>query len=543
MVNICGLEVTVKSSKNSDADIRGNKIHTKKDRSKLDAERKATVFVQATTKLPGGLRFNALPMILDDPKQLSTYQNIDNVILAAKEHCYSYDMADVFNLVYPVDLTARPDLLPLGGIPKTTNLWEEYSNVSVETVAKSNAWYHLWTNDDDDQFHTNMNWSYLFLKSIIDPAIMSRLQSKYDPFPKVQQGGPLLFILLMNELMHSNESAVKALKEQVIKYNIAKVAGEDVRKISSILLSVSKRIYFSRKRSFPEDYLDTIIGILQTTSVPVFNEHFRNIALTRASDSVALLIAKNSAQPEPIQTYRNDLATVEKLLGMATTFYESYSRDGTWNTYVKTRAKGGGTDSTTPASTLHTALLTTTCFNCGSKDHVLPACPKERNEQRIAANKSKFREQKKLAKAASKSNGKGQPSASKGTTDSSDTHSTGSSSGQSSSTSNNTARDKFRPPSEGESHQRFIWTRSHGSQPYKWNTQTNRWDIMVPLPTSNQGANNRTSSGQRRDSGEASSSSLTTASSTKLSDGTSDAALRARLAEMERKLQQLNDKL
>jgi hypothetical protein len=133
----------------------------------------------------------------------------------------AYDILDVFNIVYP----NQNDLKQESGEVVTTHLLEGYASISVAEVASSNHWFHEWTDDDKDQFHTNLNWSYHVLKNNIDPALMARLQSKYDHFTTLEQGGPLLFILLMNELLFTNESAIRTLKDQIEKYKISKVAG------------------------------------------------------------------------------------------------------------------------------------------------------------------------------------------------------------------------------------------------------------------------------------------------------------------------------
>ena len=145
----------------------------------------------------------------------------------------AYDILDVFNIVYP----NQNDLKQESGEVVTTHLLEGYASISVAEVASSNHWFHEWTDDDKDQFHTNLNWSYHVLKNNIDPVLMARLQSKYDHFTTLEQGGPLLFILLMNELLFTNESAIRTLKDQIEKCKISKVAGEDIRKITSIVLS------------------------------------------------------------------------------------------------------------------------------------------------------------------------------------------------------------------------------------------------------------------------------------------------------------------
>jgi hypothetical protein len=422
---------------------------------------------------------------------------------------------------------------------KSIDLLSDYANVSVAQVAASNQFYHTWTDNAVDQMHTNLNWSYYLLKNNIDPLLMSRLQPKYDAFTPAQRGGPLLFALLMAELLYTNESAVHTLKDQIQKYKINKVPGEDIKKISSVILSVAKRIWYSKSESFPENFVDTIISLLQTSSVPPFNEQYKTIALTRASDKAQERVAVTSGAAAPVSTYQNNLATVERLLTMAATFYDGYTRDNTWNTYVKTKSAAPAStpqSDTKPAA----ALVTGTCFNCGSKDHMLPDCPKPTDDKRIAANKQKYLDAKKKAKA-DQTGSSAPPSTSHGTNNaqpSQRTHRTNNGNGSNGTPSERPS--KWDPPREGASQNRFIWTRTHGNQPYQFNPQTRRWDMMVPIPASNQGANTGTG-------GTTSTSSANTqakppsANTARAGDNTAE--LRAKLAELQRQMESINEQL
>ena len=216
----------------------GSHVHSKKERANLDAHQRSLLFEQATTKLPNGVKFVPLPATINDPKQLSTFSSVDSTIQVFVERLQAFDLRDVFYLLTVLDMNnhkAEEEEDPNNpGVKrlKMIDLLTDYANVSVAQVATSNQFYHLWTDNAVDQMHTNLNWSYYLLKNNIDPLLMSRLQPKYDAFPVSQRGGPLLFALLMAELLYTNESAVQTLKDQIEKYKINKVPGEDIKKIS-----------------------------------------------------------------------------------------------------------------------------------------------------------------------------------------------------------------------------------------------------------------------------------------------------------------------
>ena len=528
--------------------IGGTHVHGKGERAALSAHERTLLYEQFVSKMSNGAKFTTLPMNINDPKQLSTFSSVDSIIQSIMERLESFDCRDVFHVVHVTDMyngTVEMEDVPgaaavAGAIPrqtKMTDLLTEYSHVPISTVALSNQFYHRWTEDRVNQFHTNLKWSYQLLKNNIDPVLMTHLQSKYDAFDANQRGGPLLFALLMSELLYTNESAVHSLKEQIEKYKINKVPGEDIKKISAIILAVSKRIWFSRSLSFPESFVDTIISLLQTSSVPAFNEQYKNIALKRAADKAQDRVAATSGAPAVPHTYANDLQTVEQLFNMASTFYDGYSRDGTWATHVKSKS------ASTQAAPSHSeikpsALVTGTCFNCGSKSHMLPDCPQPVNDSRIQANKTKYLAAKKAAKARKHSSDGTSTSTGQATTNG-DTRSSSSTAAQGS--PGQRSDSKWGPPDSNGPKQKFIWTRSLGSQPYKYNESTRRWDLMVPVPSSNNSANSRTSVASTTSSQQNSDSKP--GAHAPMSSGDDTAALRAQLAEMRCQLELLNEQV
>jgi hypothetical protein len=186
------------------------------------------------------------------------------------EHFKTYDMDDVPNIVFPTDVAAGPDLKVEAGKAITKNLFKD--------VAASNEWYHSYTDNDADdrsgQMHMNLLWTYQFLKNNVEPVMLTRLIQKHDKFPDMQQGGLLLFALLMRELLFMTEAAINNLAEQMKNYKINKVPGEDVKATAAAVLSASRRIWYSKKETFPEDFVNDILELYTTSSIPEFNAHF-----------------------------------------------------------------------------------------------------------------------------------------------------------------------------------------------------------------------------------------------------------------------------
>jgi hypothetical protein len=227
---------------------------------------------------------------------------------------------------------------------------------------------------------------------------------------------------------------------------------------------------------------------------------------------------------------------------MAVTFYDGYTRDKTWNTYVKTK-------NAAPASTPQSdskpaaALVTGTCFNCGSKDHMLPDCPKPTDNKRITANKQKYLDAKKKAKA-DQTGSSAPPSLPHGTNKTQPSQRTlPTNNGNGNNGTPSERLSKWDPPREGGSQNRFIWTRTHGNQPYQFNPQTCRWDMMVPIPASSQGANTGTGGTASTSSANSSNTQAKSPSANTARAGDNTAELRAKLAELQRQMEAINEQL
>jgi hypothetical protein len=139
----------------------------------------------------------------------------------------------------------------------------------------------------------------------------------------MQQGGMLLFALLMRELLFTTETAVKNLAEQMKNYKINKVPGKDVKAIVAAVLSASRHISYSKKEKFREDFVNDILELYTTSSIPEFNAHFvamqTNIATEEATEQVKSLTVDNTAVTREL---KNDLKMIKLLCNLAQQCYD-----------------------------------------------------------------------------------------------------------------------------------------------------------------------------------------------------------------------------
>lgn len=473
-------------------------------------------------------KYKRLPTQIQSIAQLKEFQDLDTLIAATKDHCEIYDIGDVFTIVFPDPANPSVLLEDNAGNVKTKSLFSDHASVTVAEVYASIQWRRHYTDDTIDQFHTNMQWSYIYLQNSIEPSLLNTLRLKYnaiDGDSTFGPAGPLLFILLTNELLLSSEETTKGLHDQLKTYNISKtVPGENIKNVSATLQSVSRRIWLSRHSSLPSGYIDTIISIYQTTSVPAFNNQFQQISTARTAEVASARIASQSAKALPVSVYTNDLATVQLLTNMADQFYDSYSQNGTWSMHVKTKAS--------TAQVTQQALSTNnpvTCFNCG-KSHHLKDCPNPTDDKRIQRAKSKYLKEKNDRRQSQRNGDASTPSRS---SSSNDRTQRGASAATSDKKTSNSGRhdNRFRPPDNPSETRRFIHTKANGEQPYLWNSSTNRWEIQSSPSVNLAGVPPVTAASDQ------------TVATQLTADSAFQASVRAEFAEFRRLIQNINNKI
>jgi hypothetical protein len=133
---IADIMVTAKVAKN--ASKANPAVHSKTEQSGMDEASRSKIYEQSTTQMKSGF-FKRLPPTMTDPsKQLSQYQNIDTVITNMGECFKTYDMDDVWNIVYPTDVAVGPDLeTDEAGKAITKNLFTEDANIDIKEFAKA----------------------------------------------------------------------------------------------------------------------------------------------------------------------------------------------------------------------------------------------------------------------------------------------------------------------------------------------------------------------------------------------------------------------
>lgn len=212
--------------------------------------------------------------------------------------------------------------------PYYANLFTEYSSVSIPQVAASNEYYAQFFGPEHD-FRTDSDWSYRVIKAVIEPTLMQSIQPKYDEFPPMQQGGPLLLALALKAIAHSNDAMVRNLHNQLKRFKISEIPGENIAQVKALVKSIVERICSALNGEFPDQFPQTILALLQTSSVTIFNEHFHQELLNEMK-RVATRFAREAKGLPVDDDPASDMERIIGWLDLADQLYEGYVANNEW---------------------------------------------------------------------------------------------------------------------------------------------------------------------------------------------------------------------
>ena len=316
-----------------------NTLYKKADRADLDKKDRLALIAAATGKKENTY-FTNLALALDDESKLDDCYNIGTKVEKVEARHRLYDMHDVFTIVVPEEngKTLKEEAY---------NLYTEYAAITTtpDMVTASNRWYNCWPKGPTWQ--ENLNWTHQFFEYNVAPDVAEKVNELYMLYPIETRGGPLYFILLMNQLLSQTEEAVLALQLRLKKLNLKNIPGENVDKAISLARAAILRLETFNKT--PEDLVRNLLKSFQTTSVTSFNEVFRHMLEKQRFLDQALGRGK-------------DKLTATGIFNVAAAQYRLLWEEGEW-TGVRTQGEAIFTNRTTSARGV--------CWNCGGSDHQL----------------------------------------------------------------------------------------------------------------------------------------------------------------------------
>ena len=342
-------------------------LYPKESRDTMTADKRNDLFKEAV-KL-NQARYNFTSMNLTDERRLDDLYNMSIMIAKTKASHQQYDMCDVFTIVFPLSEGSRTLE------DKHLDLYTQYDEITEEEVAASCEWYNKWT--AKEYYRDNLTLTFKHLENNMTHKLFDKCFERYDTYPPIQQGGPLLFVIMMKTLVSSSEEATQHLKDMVKNLKIADFKGENVLRVVSLIRGAYKRLKWIKR--VPDRFVDQILTVLQTSSVPTFNEYFEHYSHTF---SMLMDMAEMDRREK-------DVMDVDKLLRIAEKKYNSLVSSGEWSG-SKTRGSRSTftTQADTSANTASHGPKKPVCWNCGEVGHTFYKCPKPKDDKRIESNRN-----------------------------------------------------------------------------------------------------------------------------------------------------------
>jgi hypothetical protein len=112
--------------------------HTRQARENLKEEEKLEIFEKAA--ILTHKKYDLLSLNVNDEDKLDDTYNLEMQIRKTREAHISFDLQDVFNIIYPNPQVPHE-------IDQTKDLYNEYATITIEEVALSNRWYNTFPAD------------------------------------------------------------------------------------------------------------------------------------------------------------------------------------------------------------------------------------------------------------------------------------------------------------------------------------------------------------------------------------------------------------
>ena len=407
------MAITVKNSPTTE--VTGSLITSKKeDRINLSADKRQELF-QSITRKGQQENFHLLPLSIVELENLDETYDLQLTIQTMEVLFTRSDIVDVFTIVFPVknvrgEQTGALEHRYSGTtrVVKTANLFTDYHALDIEQVAESNRWYSRWPDEATSPwFRENLSLSFDYLANHMERDLWGKVQEDAEPYHRTHaQGGPLIFIIMMNRLQSNSLLVVSSLQDRLKLLRLEDYDGEDVSKLVSHVRGILKRLRSLERKdaqgrlinpTIPQDLSKTLMTVFQTSSDDKFNRLFE---LRELQCIERAMYEGDTAYGPPEEA----LQTAEKI-------YQSLSgsKEG-WT---------GAAQKSNQSSFVASDQPKDGCWNCGSKDHTVDKCPKAKNEERIKAAKKAFWDAKKSqggrgAGRGGRGGGRGSPSGGRG---------------------------------------------------------------------------------------------------------------------------------
>jgi hypothetical protein len=377
--------VTISVAATEQARTTTGALYTKAIRSTYDDDKKGKLdllkLVQSKQQQP----YVATSISVNDPEKLLNHYSLSKLNKECSRNLNKYDLLSPFtNIIFPVVPGSAALRTDSSGAHITHNLFSNTFQVTAQQVADSSRWYSGFT-APEGRFQEDLEWSLAYFENNVDSALYARIHAKLLTYDERCRGGPLFFKLLNDETTTTSESNKKALITIVDTYKIrVSCKGERIPDVVDLFRSITDTVYALHDDSLPEEYVDKLIILFTTTSVPDFNDLFDVLkkqlfaAQLQASITESLIVPIGDSS-----ALTNNLKGAYYVLNYAGKAFYTLSQRGHWDKCLQQvpgeSANFNRTDDNKP--------FEIKCFNCGGPHH-LRACPKPRDQATISKNRN-----------------------------------------------------------------------------------------------------------------------------------------------------------
>lgn len=212
--------------------------------------------------------------IADNDGFFSTQLDFGLLVKRIQERIFGKCMHSVFTLRrYALNSFGLPNSIQTGA-----NLFTSYSIITEEEVKESNRIYR--THATRTLELENLAWSHTFLINSCDDELRRVIDSKLMGFDDMYHGGPLTFLLIVQQIVTNSDRTARALVTNLQHLQIPSIPGENIDTLAAHILAAVLRLESCNK--IPLDIADICLEILDTSSVDVFTRHFQTLKTVRA---------------------------------------------------------------------------------------------------------------------------------------------------------------------------------------------------------------------------------------------------------------------
>jgi hypothetical protein len=249
-------------------------LYTKKIRATYDDDKKGRLDLLKLIQSKQQQSYVATSISVNDPEKLLNHYLLSKLNKECSSNLNKYDLLPTFtNIIFPVTAGCVQLRADPSGSPIIHDLLSNTFQVTAQQVADSSRWYSGFT-APASRFQEDLDWSLAYFENNVDTALYARIHSKLLAFDKRCRGGPLFFKLLNDKTTTNSDANKKALITIVDTYKI-RVSCKDERipEVVDLFCSIiTDTVFALHDDTLPDEYVDKLIVLFTTTSVPDFKQ-------------------------------------------------------------------------------------------------------------------------------------------------------------------------------------------------------------------------------------------------------------------------------